>query len=218
MIYYFSLDLPSCYLYNSLNNFFYFNYLSNLLNLRNNLLDNNWYLNWSFYNSLHWHKFLNVFFDDLNFWNEMVYCFFSYDWHLNFNNFLDNFLNCLNFWHLYNNFLNDFNDSWYFNNNFLNNCSWDYFFNIIVYIFNNLNRNMYNSLYLLNFYFFYYFLHYSINSNNIRNFNNSFNYFLYNLINLNYFRNNSKDLQYIVDINNSHDLLIYHSNNTFVNI
>lgn len=129
---------------------------------------------------------LNYFF----FLKNLCFNLFHGDWFFNY---------CWNFNYL-------FFNSWYFNK---------FLFNLIINL-SNFNRSINN---LLNFYIF------RLNNNCIlgtlyrhhfRNFNTSFHYLLDYLLNLNDLRNHSEDFKNIINTDNSHDFLIDHTNNSFI--
>jgi hypothetical protein len=50
----------------------------------------------------------------------------------------------------------------------------------------------------------------------LRHFNNAFNDFLDNFFDFNDLGDNSEHLQYVIDVDNSHDFLIDHSDNSLI--
>ena len=148
----------------------------------------------------------------------------SVNWSVNLNNFS-----------VYNNFFNnsfDFNNSWnfdnFFNDFFLNSGHFNNFFNNtwdldnlflgIVYNFNDFNWDMNNFFNFLNSWYFDDPFNNFFNWNNLWNFNNFFNYFFNNLLNFHHFSGDFENFEDIINWNDSHDLLIDHGDDCFINI
>lgn len=69
-----------------------------------------------------------------------------------------------------------------------------------------------------NLFNFHNFLDYLLDDNNLWYFNNPVNYFFYNFLNLNYFRVDFEHLEDIINIDNSHNLLVNHSNDSLIHL
>ncbi len=200
------------------NNFFNLDNFRNLDNSVDNLFYNYWDLFDNFNYSFSWNNFFN---DDLNLLNlcfDMVHNLFyfnnSFYFYLSFFDSVNN----LNLWNLLNNFHNSFNNVR--NLNYLLDCSFNW--NDFLYNVRNDSRhfkwNIDNSLDFLYFLNFNYFLNNFLNWNDLRNLNDSVNNFLHDLLNFNNLGDNSEDFKNIIDINNTHDLLINHADNSFVDL
>lgn len=188
----------------NLNNFFYY------------FLNVHWNLNY----------FLDYFLDCYNlvsidynlFWlrNNIIYWSINgYDLSINYN-FFYNLLNFNNFGYLDYFLNNSFNYFWDFYN-FLD-YTW-YFNNFLNHIINNsydFNWDMNNFLYFLNSRNLDNFLNNFLDWNYLWNLHKSLSNFLNNLLYLHYLRHNSKNFKYIIYINNSHNLLVDHTNNTLI--
>src|SRR5690606_18500572 len=87
-------------------------------------------------------------------------------------------------------------------------------------VINNLddfNWDMNNLFDFLNSWDFNNFFNNLLDWNNLWNLNNLFNDLFNNLFNFNDLRNNSEDLENIINADDSHDFLIDHSDDSFVN-
>lgn len=135
---------------------------------------------------------------------------------LNLYNFLNYFLNLDNSRHLFSNLNKLLNNSWNLDYSLYYVFNWYNFFDCAIVNHRLFKWDIYDFLYLSNFLHFDYFLYYSVNCNNLRYLHNFLHYFLYYFLNLNYFWNNSKYLKYIVNINNSHNLLSNHANYSLI--
>lgn len=116
------------------------------------------------------------------------------------------------------NFNKSFNNCWYLDYSLDNILDWNYFLNLS--IINNwlFKWDIYNTINFSDLFYLYNLLNDSIYSHNLWDLNYSF----YNLFdNLLYFYNlgdNSEHFKYIININNSHDLLSYHTNDSLVHL
>jgi hypothetical protein len=144
----------------------------------------------------------------------LLYLYYSLNLYLFFNYSLNN----LNFKDLFNNFDYSFYYMWNLDNflyysfnrhNFLDNISYDHW---------NFKWNMYNSFNLSYFFHFNYLFYYFLDCNDLWNLYNSIHNFLYNFLNLDYLWDNSEYFKDVININYSHNLLINHSNYTFINL
>ncbi len=208
------------------NNIDFFHYLlNNFLNFHNlwnsnNLLDYFFNINWNFYNFFDYLFDRNYFFlVDNYFFNlglNVINHFPNSYRFLNFNDLLDNSVNSMHFGHFSNHFDYSVLHSGYFNRLFNNLFDSNHLLLTRV----NNNRNFYwhwDSLFNLNNLLdFNNFFNDFLNRHDLRNFYYSFNDFLHNFFNFNDFRNNSKDFQDVIDIDNIHNLLINHSNNSLI--
>lgn len=197
---------------NLLNYLFDLNNLWNLHNFLNQLLYNDRNLNNLFHNLWLWvHNYL------LNDWNlsdldlNVVDYSFNFDNFLHLNNLFNNFLNSNNFRNFFDNLNDSFNDLWNFNDPFDNFFYWDDFLNYIGNYNWHFKRNINNLFDLFYFFNFDNLFCYLIDGNNLWNFNNPINNLLNYLLNFNHFRNNSKDFQDIIHIDNTHNFLSDHS-------
>lgn len=185
-------------------------------------------LNYFFLDFFHFNNFSNdlfnrddLFLDDLNFLdfrNGMVNDFLDNNRLLNFNNLL---LNDFNFYDL-GNFNNSFdyllNDSGNFNDLF---SVLRYFYNLLDDVINSLddfNGNMDNLLDFLNLDNFNWSLDNLLNRNHLRNLNDSVHDLFNNFFDFDDLGDHSEDFQDVININNSHDLSVNHSNNSLIDV
>jgi hypothetical protein len=70
----------------------------------------------------------------------------------------------------------------------------------------------------LNLYYFDDFFNDLFDRNDLWDLNNSVDNLFDDLLNFNNLGNNSEDLQYVINVNDSHDLLIDHTNNSFIDL
>lgn len=77
---------------------------------------------------------------------------------------------------------------------------------------------MYNSFHLSNFLYFHNLFDNFLNGHDLWDFNNTVNNLLDNFLHFNYFRDYSEYLQNIINIDNSHDLLVNHANNSLIDL
>lgn len=191
---------------------------NNLNNSFNNFLLNFFYF-YNFSNDfLYSDNFFLDYFNFLDLRDSMVDDFLNNDWFFNlYYLFLDyfDFHNLGNFYHSLNNL---FDNSWYFNYLFGVLRNFDNFLDNVINCLNNLDRNMDDLLNLLNFHNFHGSFNNSFYRDNLRNFNHSIHNFLDYLFYFNDLGNHSKDFQDIININNSHDFSIDHTNDSFINI
>ena len=207
--------------------YFFDNFLNNLFDL-----DDFGYLHDFFHNFFdidrHFNNFLYNFFnsdyllfvnlDLFDFSLDVVDDLLNSDRSIDFNNLLNNLLDSLKLGNL----LNDFNDSvldggnfhWFLDDSLdMNNLVLDRIDNDWY-----LNRNWNLFLNFPNFLNFDYFFHNFFDSYNLRNLHDTVNNFFNNFFNFDNFRDNSEDLQDVVNVDNSHDFLVDHANDTFVNL
>lgn len=192
------------------NNFWYFN----------DLLDYLFDIDWNLYNLLHyffdWNNFILVDDNLFNFGFNVIYNLSDGNRLLNLNDLLNDSLNFVNLRH----FSDDFDDSvlhrrdldGLFNDLFEVNhsvlCSWN----------NNWHFN-WNWYFFLNFsdlFYFHNFFNNSFHWDNFRHFNDTVDNLFDNLLNFNNLGDHSEDLQNVVYVDNSHNLLVYHSDDTFI--
>ena len=175
---------------------------------------------------------LNNFSDDLFNGNN----FFLND--LNFldfrNSVIDNFLNNSGFFDLNDSFFNnghfhqfgDFNNSFhdlfdhfgYFHDLFSVLRYFNNFFNDVVDSLNDFDGHMHNFFNFLNFDNLNWFFNDSFNGDNLGHFNDSIDDLFNDLFDFDDLGDNSEDLQDIVNIDNSHDFGIDHSDNSFIDV
>lgn len=132
--------------------------------------------------------------------------------------FFDYSFNLDNFWNL-SYYLNDsFNDLRDFNDSFHNLLNWNNLLDNVCNDWRNLKWDINVSLDLSNFLDLDDLLDDLLNHSDCWNLNDSVDDFLDNLLNFNYLRNNSKYFQNVINIYDSHNFLINHSDNTLVNL
>jgi hypothetical protein len=148
----------------------------------------------------------------------VVLNFLNFNDPFDFNNFFNDFFHSYNF----RNFLDDFDDSLndlrYFDDSFNNFFYWNNFFHNVGYNNWHFERNINNFFNFFDFLNFNDFFGDFINSNNLWDLNNSVDKFFDDFFDFNKLRNNSEDFKNIIDVNNTHDLLSYHSNDSFVHL
>jgi hypothetical protein len=194
------------------NNFWYFN------NFFNYFLYVSWNFNNSFNNSFCWNYLISI--DNYLFGlsDNVV------NWFLNCNNlsilynFLDNSLYLNYSWNLnYSiNYLLD--NSWNFNNFFTGWRNFNDLLDNIIDYFDNFDWNMNNLFNLLNSWNLDNLFNNSFDCNDLRDLNYFLNNFLNNFFNFNKFWNDSEDFKNIINTDDSHNLLIYHSNNSLIDL
>lgn len=146
----------------------------------------------------------------------MMNWFFNCDNFSIFNNLFNNLLNFDDFWDL-NDSVNDFfNNSWNFDNFFSQRWNFDEFLNNIFNNFNNFDWNMNDLFNFLISWNFNNFFNNLFDCNNLWNFNNLFNNLFDNFLNFNNLRYDSEDFENIINTDNSHNLLINHTDNSFI--
>lgn len=191
--------------------------LWNLHNFFNKLLHNDWNLN-NLFNDFRLRLYDN-FLDNRNLSNlnlNVVDYLLNFNNSLDFDNLFNNFFNCYDFWYFFDYFNNSFNDLRNFNYSLNDSLDWDNFLDNVGNDDWHFKWYIDDSFNFSNFFNFNNLFSDFIDSDNLWNFDNSFNNFLDNFLNFNNFRYNSEDFQDIIDINNTHDLLSDHSNNSFV--
>lgn len=197
----------------------YFLYLDHLWNFDDslyNFLNNNWNFDNSLNDSLHWDNlFLNQFHCFIFLLN-VVYDSFNFHNSFNFNYFLLHSLNLNNGWNFSFNFNQSFNNSWYFDNSFDDVFNWNNFFDSPI-VYNGLfERNIYEPIDFSDFLNFNYFFNDFFDSDNLRDLNNPFYNFLNYLFDFDNLWDDSENFQNVIDINDSHNFLSDHSNNSFI--
>lgn len=206
------------YLWDNLfNDFFNFNNLWNLNNLFNNLFDNDRNFN-DFFDNFGF-RMNDYFLDNLDlsdFNLDIVLNLFDFNNSLNLNDLFDYFFDCYDFWNLSYDLNDSLNYLWNFNNSFDNLFDLNNFFNDVCNNDRHLQRNIDDFLYFFDSFNFDNFLSNFVNCNNLRNLDNSIDNLLYNLLNFNNFGYNSEDFEDIVNIDNTHDFLSDHSDNSFI--
>lgn len=191
------------------------NYLNNPLN--NFLLDDLNLDNFS-HNSFNWNDLFSNHLDLLNLRNCVINYLFHNSWFFNFNYLLSDDLYLNDLWNL-NNSLDYFLDDPGHFNDFLSVLrDFNNFFNDIVNYSDHLYRNMDDFLNFLHLYNFNWLLHNPFNRNHLRNLYHPVNNLLNNLFNFHDFGNNSENFQDVVDINDSQNFSIDHSNDSLINI
>lgn len=154
--------------------------------------------------------------DFSNLWHGVVDYFLDNNWLFNFHDFLDVNRGLNQLGDFYNSLNNFFHDSWHFNNLLYDFLHFDYFLHDVVNILNHFDGNVNDFFNLLDFWHFDDFLYDLLNRNNLRNLNDSLNDLLNNFLDFNNFGNNSEDFKNVVDIDNSHNLLVDHSDDSFI--
>ena len=198
--------------------FLHLYYLRHLNNFLYNSFDESRNLHNPFHNSFHGNNLFHFDSHFPNFRNHVI------DLPLNLNNsvFLDNLFNHSIHFNDFGNLSNEFNmplsDTWdlhYFlydlfnRNNLLHN---------VVNYFGNLNWNINNLLDLPNLFDFDDLLNYFFNWHNLRNFNDSVYDLLNYLLHLYYLGHDSEYLENIVHVDDTHNLLVDHSNNPLIHL
>lgn len=157
--------------------------------------------------------------NNLNFsylWNSVVDYFLDDNWLFDFHDFF-NVNRGLNQLGDFDNSLDDFlHDSWHFNDLLNDLFHLDYFLYHIVNILYHFNRNVNDFFNFLDLWHFDDFLYDLFDRNHLRNLNDSLNDLLNDLLDFNNFGNDSEDFKDIVDIDNSHNLLVDHSDDSFI--
>lgn len=203
-----------------LNNFL--NYLFNLNNFWNsddfldNFLDDHRNFHNFFNNFFHWDEFLlvddNLF--DLGF--NVVHNFSHSYRFLDLNLFFHDFLDYLDFWDLANHLDNSVLNCRNFNSFFDGSFKRYYFVYSCCNNDGNFNGERHSFLDFNNFFNFYYLFDNLLNWNDLRHFNNAFNDLLNNFFDFNDLGDDSEHLQDVINVDNSHDFLINHSDNSLV--
>lgn len=154
----------------------------------------------------------NLFYLYLN----IVLYFFNLNDSFHFYDFLNDLLYCHNLRNFLNDLDNSFNDLRHFNDSFNNLFNLDNLFNYVGDDNWHFERYVNDSFDFLDLFNFDDFFGDFINSDNLWDFDDSFDNFFNNFLYFNDFRNNSENFEDIVNVNNSHDLLPDHSNDSFV--
>ena len=200
-------------------NFDNFNNLRNMNNFLYNFLYDNWHLDNPLYYFFEWWN--DNFLNNLNLFNyflNMVHNSFHLNNFFYLYDFFDYSFNLDNFWNL-SYYLNDsFNDLRDFNDSFHNLLNWNNLLDNVCNDWRNLKWDINVSLDLSNFLDLDDLLDDLLNHSDCWNLNDSVDDFLDNLLNFNYLRNNSKYFQNVINIYDSHNFLINHSDNTLVNL
>lgn len=163
----------------------------------------------------------NLFLDNfyfLDFGDSVINNPFNNYWFLNFDNLFNNDFYVHYFGDLNNPLYNFLDNSWYFYNFFSESLNFNNFLYHIVNILDDLNRNMYNSLHLLNLHNFDDLLNDLLDRDHLRDLDYTFYDFLDNLFDLDDFRNHSEHFEDICYVNNAHDLLVDHANYTLIDL
>lgn len=185
-----------------------FNYFFHNSGNFDNSLDNSFYWNHFFFNNLYL----------LNLWDGMIDYFLNFIRNLSLYYFLYNIYNLLNlryFDHPFDYFLDD---SWDLDDLFNYSLNLNNLFYNVIDILDDFHRNMNNLLNFLDLWNFNNFLNDLLDRNYLWNLYNPIHNFLNNFLYFDYLRNHSKHLQNIVYIDNSHNFLIDHTNNSFINL
>jgi hypothetical protein len=188
---------------------FHFDNLRDLDTFFYDLFDNYWYFHNPLYNFLNWrNNLLNIDDNFLRLWYKMIDLFLNCDNPIDLYNFINQFLNFYNLGYFSSELYNFLINGWHLNDFLDCMLKWHNFFDDVVnycwYFHTNID-NSFNFPYFLNFHNLF---NYSLYSDYLRNFNYSVDYLLDDLLNFNYLWNNSKDFKDIVNIYDTHDLLI----------
>ena len=201
----------------NLNKPFNFHNFGNLNHSFYNLFNNHWDLLDNLNDPFSLHNFLNNYFHLLHLSFYMIDNFLHLNYSFNFYWPLFNPLHNLNFRHLSNNFYNPLHNLRNVNDFFNGSFDRHHFLHNIRNDRGDFKRNIDNFLnfpYFLHLYDFFYYL---LNCNYLWHLHNSVHNFLYDFLDFDNLRNDSENFQDIIDIYDSHDFLIYHSNNSLIN-
>lgn len=195
-------------------------------------LDYLWNFDFHLNNFLHDNLHFDDSFDYLFDWDNLLPCYLNlfvlffdvvdHSFHLddvvNFNNPISEAFNLDYCWLLDNSVDNFLNDGWNFHNFLDGILNSDGLVNNSIIHDRNFERNVDNPINLDVFLNLHNFFNYLFDSDHLRYFNNFFHNFLDNLFHFYNFWDNSEDLQNVIDIDYSHDLLFYHSHDAFVHL
>lgn len=214
------LDLFSCYDFDFFHDFL--NYLLNLYDFwySHYFLDDLLHVHWDLYN------FFNYFFhrdnlllvDDhfFNFSLDMVHDFSDSHWLFNFHDLLDDSVNCMHFRNLSDHLDYPVLDSWNFNSFLDDLLNWNDLLLTGVNDYWHLDRDWYSLLDLNYFFHLYNFLYNLLDRYDLGNLNDSIHNLLNNLLHFNNFRNDSENFKDVIDVDNIHNFLVDHTNNSLI--
>ncbi len=141
---------------------------------------------------------------------------FYFDNLLDFDDTVDEFLNCNYFWDLFSNFNNPLNNVGDFDYPFNDSFNRHYFLYDVSDNDRHFERYINDSFNFFNFLDFDDLLDDLLDSDDLRNLDDSVNDLFDDLLNLNYFWNNSKDFENIINIHHAHDFLVDHSDDSLI--
>lgn len=196
--------------------FFDFHYFGNSNDLFDYLFHNHWHLYYSVHYLLHCHNLLlndlHLTILSLNVVDNLAHGDCLFHFHVS----IDVFLHDLYFRYFTNNFDDPFDDSWNFH------CSFDHLQHFHYFFLNSgdddghFNRYRNVLLNLSDFLDLDYFLDDSFDSDDLGYFHYSIHYFLDDFFDFHYFGNNSEDFKNIVYVDHIHNLLVDHTDDSFV--
>jgi len=193
----------------------FYNFDNFLIN-NDRLLDINRYFHYLLNNSLHRHYFFNHSFHLSVLWYNMMNRNLNL-LHLSINhNTVDYLLHLYNLWYFYTSLNNLLANSGHLYYLFFDCGDLYKLFNNIIYHFNHLNWHMND---FFNFYdlgHFNYFFDVALNRNNLRYLDDFLNNLFNDLFNLNDLGDNSEHFKNVINVDYSHNLLIYHADNSLI--
>lgn len=202
--------------HNFLDNLLHFNDFGNLNNPVNYFLHNNRDLSDNLDDSLSWDNLLNYDLYLLKSSLDVVHNFLDFNNPFNLDWSFFNPVNNLYFWNLLDNFHDPFDDLRNFNHFFDNPFDWDNLLNDVGHNSWNFQGNIHYLLDLSDSFDFDNLFDDFLHWDDLWDLNDSINDFLHNLLHFDYLWNNSKDFQDVININDSHNLLVDHANYSFV--
>ena len=135
--------------------------------------------------------------------------------HLNYSFFYS--FNHFDFGYFPDDFYESVNNLWHFNRLLNDPFNWNDLLNVGWYDVGYFQRNIHNPLHFLDLFDFNNLFNDFFNWDNLRHFDNSVNYLLNDLFNFNDFGDNSEDLEDVINVDNTHNFLVDHSNDSLIN-
>ena len=184
----------------------------------NNLLDDYRDLYNFLNNFLSWNNFFVDDFDFMNLFFNMIHYPLYFDNFINFNNLLLEALHLMDFRNLFNHLDYLLYDNWHLHHLFNSISKGDNLINSSVDYHWLLQWDINFFLNLFDFFNFNNFFNYSINCYSLWYFDQFFNNLLHDFLNFHNFRHYFENFQYVVNFNNSHNLLSNHSHYAFIHL